>query len=141
MTAITSPATKSDSCFVERRLVLKMLQTRWFRAALMVPRCCCQHLRHSGQKELGATRSSSRLAPDDPQGGQAVAKLAGSPGCQHQAQGLCRCVKTSCRFAGLAMAVKSVPVLPQPRAVSGLVPCQAACPVSELTLDTEEQTK
>lgn len=68
-----------------------------------------------------------------------VAKLAGSLGCQHCAQGSCRGVKPSCRFAQLAMAVQSVAALPEPRAVSGHVPYQAACPLSALTLDIEQQ--
>lgn len=98
-------------------------------------------LGRSGREEPGAARHGSRLAPGDPRGRRAVAKLAGSLGCQHHAWGSCHCVKSSCRFAHLAMATQSVTALPEPRAVSGLVSAPAVCPLSALTSDIGEQTK
>lgn len=53
-----SPATKSDCCFGNGTPVLPLLQMRSFRAAVMVPRCRCQHGSTSSQTQRAAGAGS-----------------------------------------------------------------------------------
>lgn len=112
------------------------MRVGWLRIALTVPSAAANvaapEPRPSGQEELMA---GARPPTEPASGGQA----GSSAGCQRRARGSCRCVKASCRFAHLAVAVQSVAVAPG-HELPWPCPVLGSCPLSVLTLDTGEQT-